>query len=149
MKTLLSLAVAALTTSTALHAQQLTTAQLPAPVSAAFNQAFPKAMDVEWKQKGEQYKVEFETGLLFTDHEVWYDATGKLLRHEEEISTSDLPAAVTAAIAKEFAGYRVDDAERVTVDGVATYVVELKMSGQPEWKVGYSADGKQLQKAQD
>ncbi|HMU13827.1 MAG TPA: PepSY-like domain-containing protein [Flavobacteriales bacterium] len=148
MKTLLSLAVAALT-STSLHAQHLTPAQVPAPVSTAFAQAFPKAMDVEWKQKGEQYKVEFETGLLFTDHEVWYDATGKMLRHEEEISSSDLPAAVNSAIAKEFAGYRVDDTERVTADGVATYVVELKMSGQPEWKVAYGADGKQLQKQAD
>ncbi|MCC6541714.1 MAG: PepSY-like domain-containing protein [Flavobacteriales bacterium] len=149
MKTLLSLAVATLTTGATLHAQQLTTAQLPGPVTAAFNQAFPMAMDVEWKMKGEQYKVEFETGLLFTDHEVWYDATGKLLRHEEEISTSELPAAVSAAIAKEFAGYRMDDAERVTTDGVASYVVELKMSGQPEWKVVYGADGKQLQKQAD
>ena len=44
MKTLLSLAVAALT-STSLHAQHLTPAQVPAPVSTAFAQAFPRFFD--------------------------------------------------------------------------------------------------------
>lgn len=131
------------------RAQKLAPAQLPAPVQAAFSKAFPKAMDVEWKMKGTQYKVEFETGLLFRDHEIWYDADGKELRHEEEISASDLPGAVAKAIAADFPGYRTDDVERITVEGAASYVVELKQAGQPEWKVAYDATGKQLQKAMD
>ncbi len=133
----------------AANAQITQPAGPPEAVTAAFNQAFPNAMDVEWKLRGTQYKVEFETGLFFTDHEAWYDATGKLLRHEEEISTSDLPAAVANAIAKEFPGYAIDDAERITMDGAATYVVDLELKGQPDWKVAYDDAGKQLQKAQD
>ena len=131
------------------QAQDLHPDQVPAPIKSAFDKAFPITFDVEWELKGTQYKVEFETGLFFNDHEVWSDAAGKMLRHEEEISSNDLPPAVNSAIQAEFAGYRVDDAERVTTDGVATYVVELKMSGQPEWKVVYGADGKQLQKQAD
>lgn len=131
------------------HGQQLAPTQVPAAVLAAFKQAHPNAMDVEWKMKGTQYKVEFGTGLLFRDHEVWYDADGKELRHEEEISASDLPAAVTKAIASEFPGYRTDDVERITMGGTVSYVLELKQMGQPEWKAAFDANGKLLQKAMD
>lgn len=122
--------------------------QVPAPVLAAFDKAFANAMDVEWNLKGTQYKVEFETGILFTDHEAWYDASGTLLRHEEEIADSDLPAAVQASIAKEFAGHKIDDAERITINGVVSYSVELKGAG-PEWDVAYDGKGTQLEKKAD
>lgn len=141
-------AAAALLTGTAANAQDLTPAQVPAPVVAAFNTAFPKAMDVEWDLKGTQYNVEFETGLFRNDHEAWYDATGTLLRHEEELSASDLPEAVTATIAKEFAGFRTDDVTRIEADGATTYIVELQ-NGPTEWKVAYDNNGKQLQKQAD
>jgi len=32
---------------------------------------------------------------------------------------------------------------------VVSYVVELKLKGQPEWKVAYDVTGKQLEKRQD
>lgn len=144
-----ALAIIATGFATTVNAQKLPATQIPAPVQASFTKAFPNAMDVEWKMSGTQYKVEFETGLFFTDHEAWYDAAGKLIRHEEEISSSDLPAAVTTAINTEFPGYRVDDTERITIDGVVSYVVELKMKGYQEWKVAYDAAGKQLQKQAD
>ncbi len=131
------------------YAQVPQAPQVPAVVTAAFSKAFPNALDVEWKVKGAQYKVEFETGLFLMDHEAWYNAEGKLLRHEEEISTSDLPEAVVATSAREFPGYRIDDVERNTVEGVVTYVVELKLKGQPEWKVAFDTTGKLLEKRQD
>lgn len=131
------------------HAQPPQAPQVPAVVTTAFSKAFPNAMDVEWKVKGTEYKVEFEIGLFFIDHEAWYGMDGKLLRHEEEISRSDLPESVAASSAREFPGYRIDDVERITLDGVVSYAVELKLKGQPEWKVAYDAAGKQLEKRQD
>lgn len=129
-------------------AQEIPSTQVPAPVLAAFNKEFSSAMDVEWKLKGTQYKVEFETGILFTDHEAWYDASGKLILHEEEISTSDLPAAVQASIAKEFPAHRMDDAERITSDGTVSYRLELK-STDAKWEVAYDSNGKLLAKKAD
>lgn len=141
-------AAAALLTGTAANAQDLTSAQVPAPVVAAFSTAFPKAMDVEWDLKGTQYNVEFETGLFRNDHEAWYDATGTLLRHEEELSASDLPEAVTAAITKDFPGFRTDDVKRITERGTITWIVEVQ-NKPTEWKVAYDNNGKQLQKQAD
>lgn len=145
---LCTLAIATGASSSA-HAQKLTHDQVPAAVHTAFSKAFPEAIGVKWKMEGTQYQGDFETGLLRTDHEVWYDATGRLLRHEEDITASDLPAAVSAAIASEFPGYRVDDVERITMNGAVSYVAELKLKGQQEWKVAYDAAGKQLQKQID
>lgn len=125
-------------------------AQQPsAAVLAAFEKDFPNAMDVDWDLKGTQYKVEFETGILFTDHEVWYDAEGRQLRHEEEISEGDLPEAVKKSIAADFPGYRVDDVERITMEKETMYAMELKLKGQGEWKVAYAEDGRQLEKMAD
>lgn len=150
MKTprILFAASALLAGTTALQAQHLAPAQLPAAVSVAFAEAFPKAMDIEWKQKGELYKVEFETGLFRDDHEAWYDAGGKLLRHEEEVSASELPEALKAAIAKDFPGFRTDDVKRIEADGATTWIVEVQ-NGPEEWKVAYDAAGAQLRKQAD
>src|SRR6478609_6371041 len=69
--------------------QDVPQSQVPSLVVNNFQQSFPKAFDVEWELEGENYKVEFETGLLRDDHEALYDKAGKLLRHKEEISQSD------------------------------------------------------------
>ncbi len=123
--------------------------QPPVAVTSAFEKAFPNAMDVDWDMKGEQWKVEFETGILFTDHEIWYDAGGRMLRHEEEISEGDLPEAIRKSITTEFPGYRVDDVERITLGNETNYAMELKSKGQGEWKVAYAEDGRQLEKRAD
>ena len=145
---LTAFATAAILFGNTASAQEVPQEQVPSTVLAAFNKEFSGAMDVEWKLKGTQYKVEFETGLFFTDHDAWYDATGKLLLHKEEISTTEIPAAVQASIANEFPGHRTDDAERITADGVVSYTVELKGTG-TEWDVVYDSNGKQLQKKAD
>lgn len=111
--------------SSALMAQEIPVSQVPSLVSTGFMQAFPKASDVEWEKEGEAYKVEFDTGWFTDDQEAWFDKTGKLIRHEEEISVSDLPKAVRSAIKSQYAAYSIDDAEKITTNGTRTYEVEL------------------------
>jgi hypothetical protein len=129
-------------------AQDIPQSQVPSVVVNAFQKAFPKAYDVEWERDGSYYKVEFETGLIGLDHEVWYDETGKMIRHKEEISKSDLPQAVTAAINRDFAGYRVDDVEKIAEGDTVTYILELK-KGYEEWKVAFDQAGNVLHKVAD
>lgn len=128
--------------------QDVPQSQVPSLVVNNFQQSFPKAFDVEWELNGVNYKVEFETGLVRTDHEMWYDKTGKLLRHKEEISQSDLPQKVVTKINSEFSGYSVDDMKRITEGNKATYTLELK-SFTEEWKVVFDADGNVLSKIAD
>lgn len=128
-------------------AQKLPEAQVPAAVTAHFKKTWPQAADVKWELKGTQYEVDFETGLLGQDHEAWYDGSGKLLKHEEEVSAADLPAAVNATIQREFAGSRVDDVDRITIDDASSYIVELK--GTQKWKVVFDANGAVKEKRAD
>lgn len=128
--------------------QDIMQSQVPSLIANSFQQTFPKAFDVEWEMDGENYKVEFETGLLRLDHEVWYDKTGKILRHKEEISQSDLPAKVMTKLNGEFNAYSVDDVKRITEGTKVIYTLELN-SFTEEWKVIFDPEGNVLSKIAD
>ncbi len=128
--------------------QDIPQSQVPSVIINSFQQAFPKVFDVEWELKGETYKVDFETGLLGTDHEAWYDKTGKLVRHKEDISKSDLPQKIQAKISNNFSGYRTNDIEKITEGDKIMYKLELK-SWTEEWKVAFGNEGNILSKVAD
>lgn len=69
---------------------------------------FPKATDIEWDRDGDLYLVDFEMNWD-AGHEIWYDATGKMAKHTEEIEQKTLPATVISKINTEFKGYNSND----------------------------------------
>lgn len=115
---------------------------VPAAVTKSFQQQYPRATGVKWKLKDNQYKAEFEK------HDVWYDATGKVVKQKEDIKDTDLPAVIKQAVQQQFAGYTVHDVDKHTEGTAVTYKVELK---KPEEKrdVTFSADGKVLKNEVD
>lgn len=127
-----------ITTSTS-FAQDIPQSEVPEAVMRSFNEKFPKASDVEWERKGELYEVDFDMGF-FTDHEAWFDASGNITRHKEEISKSDLPKAVADAITSQYGEYRIDDVDKITENGKVSYKVELE-NGSYDRKVYFSEDG--------
>ncbi len=126
-------------------AQDIPQSQVPSVIVNRFQQTFPKAHDVEWEIKGDQYKVEFETGLLGTDHDVWFDKAGKLVKHKQDISKTDLPPKVRARINADFKSYRIDDVNKITEGGKEVYTLELEHAGE-EGKVAVDANGTVLSK---
>lgn len=122
---------------TGTYAQDVKEKDVPATIQSNFKTGFPNAKDVEWKLKDGKYKVEFEVNGL--DHFAKYGADGKLLARGMKIRTSELPNAVTTAIKGSYAARMIDDAYRVDKDGSAFYLIKLK--GDPETKVLYTADG--------
>jgi len=129
-------------------AQDIPQSQVPAVVINSFQQKFPKAADMDWELKGDLYEVEFETGLLGTDHEAWFNKTGKMIKHKEDISKRDLSKTVTAKLNQDFPGYRIDDVKKVTEGQKVTYTLEAK-KGLDEWKIAIDAQGKVLSKIAD
>jgi hypothetical protein len=129
------------------NAQDIPQSKVPSVVVNKFQQTFPKATDVEWEMAGENYKVEFEKPLE-VDHEAWFDKTGKLIRHKEEISKSKLPASILTKLKTDYNTYRVEDVKKITEGSKITYTVELESSGS-EWKITYSNEGKELNKIAD
>jgi hypothetical protein len=129
-------------------AQDLKQSQVPSLIVNSFQKSFPKTSDVEWELDGEYYKVEFETGLFGTDHDAWFDKTGKLIRHKEEISKSGLPQKVLAKINSDFKGYRVEDVKKITEGDKVTYTLDLETISE-EWKVAFDSNGNVLSKVAD
>ncbi|MBS1614428.1 MAG: PepSY-like domain-containing protein [Bacteroidetes bacterium] len=147
-KTMMMAAMAVLLSTGTATAQKLAQAQVPSVIVNSFQKSFAKAYDIKWEMDGSLYKVEFETGMLGDDHDAWYDATGKIVRHKEDIAQSDLPAKVSATIASQYSGYAVDDVDRVTEGSSTSYKVELKKP-HDKWKVVFDSEGKVLSKIAD
>lgn len=120
-------------------AQDIPQKDVPAVVVNAFQQKFPQQSIVEWEYKKGLYEAEFEIKNL--DHSVYIDSTGKIVRYKKEINANELPAAVNAAIQKDFSGYKIEDIKKIEAPTGVTYKVELE-KGEDERKVTFSPDGK-------
>lgn len=146
-KMILSACILALSTIGA-SAQDILQSEVPAVVVNSFQQKFPKAKGVDWELKAGLYEAEFETGLFGTDHEVWIQSNGKIVRHKEELAKNDLPKAVIAKVKKDFPGYRIEDVKKITEEQKITYAFEVK-SRTEEWKLVVDTQGNILGKIRD
>jgi len=148
MKKQITLLATALTlSSTATFAQDINPSEVPSVVANSFKKEFPKASDIDWELDGDNYNVDFEIGWGI-DHEIWYDAAGKMIKHEEEISKGDLPKEVTSKISTDFKDLRIDGAKKITEGMQVTYKVELENFTE-EWKVFFSSTGEVLHRIND
>lgn len=139
--------VLALTTTGAI-AQDIPQSQVPAVVVNSFQQKFPKAKKVDWEVKGNVYEVEFETGLFGTDQEAWFQHNGKILRYKTEINKKELPKSVLDRVKRDFLGYRIEDAKKITAEQKVSYAFEVK-NGKEEWKLVLDPQGNVLTKVRD
>lgn len=122
---------------------------VPAVVLNAFQQQFPKARQVEWERKRDgNFEVEFNVGWVGRDQKAFISPDGKVLKHEEELSSSSLPDAVKKQLRTEFNGYRVDDAKKIDEAGKITYAVDLE-SRSGDLKVLFDTAGKILKERMD
>ena len=89
-------------------------------VKSAFERDFAKAANVTWTKTANFYFADFTIG----DKTVGaaYDEKGELTGTSEVIKASDLPANVSAAIARKYAGYQLSDRiTSVLYDGQTSY----------------------------
>ena len=124
-------------------AQRLQADAVPSAVQAAFAQAYPAAKGAKWSKEGAGYEVEFRVGRG-TARQAWevsYDAQGQLVSTSRDIAPSALPEAVRQAIAQQFAGYRIREAEEETEGGVTRYEVELR-KGRDEAEATFEPSGR-------
>ena len=114
--------------------------QAPAAVKSAFQTKFPTVKKAKWgKENDNEWEAEFkmngkEMSANFSNDGTW-------LETETEIKAAQLPQAVKAAIAGQFAGYKTEEASMVeTLDMAAAYEVELE-KGETTIEAIFSADG--------
>jgi hypothetical protein len=119
-------------------------AEVPPPVNEAFSMMFPAATDVKNKMEGEEFEFNFKDKDI--EMSANFDATGKWLETETGMKESDMPKEISASIAKNFAGYKITEAEKVEEPGKdPCYQLELK-KGDEVYDVRFSPKGVILEK---
>lgn len=133
----------ALLVSAGLCAQKINNKKVPAAVISAFKQKFPTATKIKWELES---KTEYEASFKLNGTEVSanFDNTGKWLETETEIKVADLPAAIIAILLKDFAGYRIEEIEKIeSAKNGNCYEVELEKDKE-NLEALFTADGKLL-----
>ena len=120
---------------------------VPDAVKKAFAAQYPKVAKVKWSlEKAGEYEVEFDNNK--TEMSVLFDEKGILLETESEIKMADLPQAVKATLAKDFAGYKIDEAEKSEAKGVVKYEMEAKKDNK-EYELVFDSTGKLLKQEEE
>jgi uncharacterized membrane protein YkoI len=129
-------------------AQKLKNTEVPDAVKNAFTKRFPTIKNVAWSKESEnEFEAEFKNNGK--EQSVNFDQTGMWLVTETEIKKSELPAEVTASISKEFAGFKIEEAELAETASQGTfYEVELEKR-ELSYEVQFNKDGKVLKREQE
>jgi hypothetical protein len=138
MKTLKILAAFLFVTGVA-AAQNINPTDVPVSVKNAFTKEYAKATDVEWEMDMENYKVEFDLNKM--DTEVWYNASGTVVKKEQDIVEGELPQAVRDAVKSSYADYKIDDIEKIWQNNATSYELELDKANEDK-HVTFDANGK-------
>jgi hypothetical protein len=104
-------------------AQDIAADKVPSAVLNAFQSRFPDVQNVKWEMKGEVYKAEFE--LASRDHEVSIEKAGTIVRHKEDFPKKQLPDAIQQRLSTDFPTYKLDDADKIEMEGKVFYEVDL------------------------
>lgn len=114
----------------------------PEAVKKAFAQKYTSAKSVKWdSESANEWEAEFT--LNGKEMSASYDNAGKWLETETEIAAKDLPAAVSAATAKQFPGYKPGEMSIIDSPTVKGYEIALK-KGETAYEVVIDANGKVL-----
>lgn len=163
MKTPLFFFALLLAGPTAVHAQKISAAQVPAAVKTTFAARFPTVKTTAWSKEPQPVRQEYdyETHGDFKAREAFlapevYEATfqlngqkmsvvltpaGLIQETETDLSTSKLPDAVRATLARDFAAYRLQEAATILkADGTTVYEAEIAQAGTKK-DVLFTADG--------
>lgn len=144
MKTILVMAVVVLTSATAC-AQKVKESELPAGVKEAFAKKYPGAK-AEWEKEGADYEAEFDLNKV--ESSAVFDGAGTFKELEQEIKVAELPKGVADYCTKHFAGYKIEEAARITdAGGKVSYEAEMK-KGKEHFDAMFDDKGSFLKKSE-
>lgn len=137
-------------------AQKIKEAEVPKAVLESFQKHFNGAKAEKWEKEDGNYEAEFDVSRVSMDNlkakkeeiemSALFSTSGELLESEEEIKVSALPAAVNDYISKNYAGYKIEEAAKITDSkGTVTYEAEVE-KGKDEMDLIFDANGTFLKK---
>lgn len=142
MKTILTLLFVSVLFASPAFAQKT----VPENVKKEFAKKYPAAQAVKWgSEEANEWEAEFTVNG--TEMSASYDNKGTWLESETEISTKDLPAAVTATLTKDFAGYKTGEMSIIEDPKMKGFELALK-KGDSSLEVVFDNSGKVIKKTE-
>lgn len=125
--------------------------RVPSPAKDQVQKQYPAANAIEWDFDDDEGVYEAEFRLNGLEYDLKISPDGTIYFSKAEIPLQSLPAAVTAAIARDFPGYAPRRAKQITVRGVLKYRVYCRSEGAAVQKLElyYAPDGKLLSQKRD
>lgn len=117
---------------------------VPAAVKSSFVQKFPDASKVKWDMENEnEWEAEFK--MDGKEYSANFEVSGVWKETEYEIKKSEIPVLVKTMLDKEFAGYKIEEAEvSETANGK---VFEFKLENdETEMEVAIDPNGNVIKK---
>lgn len=147
MKKILSIAAVMVITSS--FAQKIKEAEVPAKVREAFAKKYPGqnggAIEIGWEKEGSDYEAEFDLNKI--ESSAVFTSDGLFKELEQEIKLSELPKAATDYCAKNFAGHKISEAEKITdASGKISYEAELS-KGKEHFDIIFDQQGNFIRKS--
>ncbi len=131
---------------TAVKAQDVKEADVPAKVKEAFAKKYAGSKAKEWEKEGADYEVEFDLNKVESSAVFLVDGTFKEL--EQEIKLSELPKAASDYCTKNYAGYKLTEAEKIT-DASGKVMFEAEMEkGKEHFDVIFDDKGAFIKKGE-
>lgn len=121
------------------NAQHLKETEVPAGVKKGFEKKYPTSKVNVWEKEGADYEAEFHLNKVESSAVFTADGTFKEL--EQEIKVSELPKAATDYCTKNYAGYKLEEAAKITeADGKVMFEAEMK-KGKEHFDVMFDQKG--------
>lgn len=130
--------------STSACAQENSEKDVPETVKTAFTQKFPSAKKVSWEMESpSEWEAEFkldgkEYSSNFSTEGIWKET-------EHEIKTSEIPDLILNILEKDFAGFKIEEAELSETSETSLYEIAVE-KGEEEWELVFDANGKLIEK---
>lgn len=103
----------------------------PKAVENSFADRFPGATGIEWEQDDDgAWEVEFT--LEQKEYSASFSAAGDWLETEQKIELDEIPDTVLQVLALNYAGYEIDEAEKVESPDFSGYELALEKKGEPD-----------------
>jgi hypothetical protein len=148
MKAIIITAALVLAASAGFAQGKVKEAEVPKAVTDAFKAKFKDAKVSKWeKEKDGNYEAEFKQGGAEMSSS--FSPAGKMLDTEVEIKTSELPKSVAEYVAKNYAGYKISEAAKITdAAGTVSYEAEVE-KGKEELDLIFDSNGGFLKKTDE
>ena len=120
--------------------QDITQSKVPSVVLNAVQSKFGASATIDWEKKKDRYEAELKQDSV--EYTIEVDATGKITRQKQDLTLQQLPPSIAQAISSQYKDFTVDDAEKVEVNGITFYQVELDAPrGKKDLQLVFDANG--------